>query len=296
LKINFTYKTSISKAKQLSYITDSVGFMGLPISTSESRTLTRPSFFVTGDIIDKIAKPDNVQSQAQLISDSFENNFVKFPFPTWTLNLTGVEKFDLFTGFAQTMSIESGYSTEFRKVYSYDGKNPEIVSSMALTSSFSPLFGVNINFKPISEGTLTASVKLNRSNNYNVEPNNTARITNTATSDFAINASYTKAGFKIPLFGLALDNNLTVGFSYTKTVNEPVVYDYNIAEGIWSQNAQSGSTSTTTYNPSIQYNLSSSVVLQLFYKYNKIEPTGGNLSITTRTSNEAGLNIKLQIQ
>jgi cell surface protein SprA len=223
--------------------------MGQPISTSESRTITRPSFFVSGDIIEKIGIPDDALSQAKFISDNFEKNFVSFPFPTWTLNLTGVEKFEMFSGFAQSMTIESGYSTEYKKVFTYDGRSPEIISALALTSSFSPLVGVSISFKPISDGTLTASFKLGAGNNYNIEPNNNARITNTGTSDLSINASYTKSGFKIPLFGLALDNNLTIGLSYTRTKNEPLVYELDIVQGIWSQNAQSGSTTTTTLNP-----------------------------------------------
>ncbi|HJY62957.1 MAG TPA: hypothetical protein VJ455_02295, partial [Ignavibacteria bacterium] len=111
-----------------------------------------------------------------------------------------------------------------------------------------------------------------------------------------INASYTKSGFKLPLFGLALDNNLTIGFSYTSTINEPTIYNYTIGNGSWEQTAQAGATKTTSVNPSIQYNLSSSVILQVFYKYTKTAPVGGNALVVTRTSNEAGLNIKLQIQ
>ena len=100
--------------------------------------------------------------------------------------------------------------------------------------------------------------------------------------------------FALPIFGLSLENNLTISFSYTRTKNDPLVYSYNYFNG-WESNSQNGSTSTTL-NPSIQYNLSRSVTMQLFYKYTKIEPTGSNLQITTRTTNEAGLNIRLQIQ
>ncbi|MEO8513077.1 MAG: hypothetical protein ABI543_05945, partial [Ignavibacteria bacterium] len=100
-------------------------------------------------------------------------------------------------------------------------------------------------------------------------------------------------GFSLPIFGLSLENNLTISFSYTRTKNDPMVYSYQNFG--WDPNSQNGSTSTSL-NPSIQYNLSRSVTMQLFYKYTKIEPTGSNLQITTRTTNEAGLNIRLQIQ
>jgi cell surface protein SprA len=294
LKINFTYKHTTTKLKQLTYNTDEIGNLGTPLSTNESRSISRPSFFISGDIINDLAKPNDPTTQAQDIANSFENNIVSFPFPSWTLSLNGIEQFEMFKNIAQSITLESGYSTEYKKTLSYDGRNPEYISGQTVTSGFTPLIGVNFNFKQIAEGSLTASFKLSKSNNYALEPNN-AKLTNTATNDIAINASFTKSGFTLPLFGLSLDNNITISFSYTRTKNDPVVYSFDPLTGIWNTNTQNGSTSTTI-NPSIQYNLSRSVTMQLFYKYNKIEPTGNNLLITTRTSNEAGLNIRLQIQ
>jgi hypothetical protein len=294
LKINFTYKTGYSSNKLITYNTDSLGNLSSPAANTETRIISRPSFFITGKVTDIIGTPDDITTQAKEISESFENNFVTFPFPSWTLSLSGIEKFDMFSGFAQSVTLESGYSSEYKKVLSYDGVIPEYLSNQGVTAGFNPLIGLNFVFKPISEGNLTASLKLGNTDNYNVEPNS-AKITNTTTSDIAINASYTKSGFSIPLFGLSLENNLTIAFSYTKTKNDPVVYTYNLLANSWETNTQNGSTSTTI-NPSIMYNLSKSVTMQLFYKYTKIEPTGDNILITTRTSNEAGLNIKLQIQ
>jgi cell surface protein SprA len=297
LKLSFTYKTGKGTINSLTYNSDSSGFIGLPINTLENRTITRPSFFVSeGIIADKLGifLGDTLSgvTQAQFFSENFEKNMVSFPFPSWTLSLTGVEKFEMFQNIAQAVTIESGYSSEYRKVISYDGRTPEYISAQALTSGFTPLVGVNFTFKQFSGGNLTASFKLSNTNNFIFEPNN-AKLTNTATNDIAINASFTKSGFSLPLFGLSLENNLTISFSYTRTKNDPKVWSF--LSSAWESNSQNGSTSTTL-NPSIQYNLSRSVTMQLFYKYTKIEPTGTNLQITTRTTNEAGLNIRLQIQ
>ncbi len=293
LKINFTYKTGTGTINSLTYNTDSFGFIGLPVNSIEIRTITRPSFFVSSGVIeDKLGIPDTNVNQAKFFAENFEKNLVSFPFPSWTLTLTGIEKFEMFSNFAQSVTLESGYSSEYRKVLSYDGRTPEYISAQALTSGFTPLIGVNFTFKPISDGNLTASFKLSNTKNYLMDPNN-AKLTNTATNDLAINASFTKSGFSLPIFGLSLENNLTISFSYTRTKNDPLVYSF--LSGFWESNSQNGSTSTTL-NPSIQYNLSRSVTMQLFYKYTKIEPTGSNLQITTRTTNEAGLNIRLQIQ
>ncbi len=297
LKLSFTYKTGTGTVNSLTYNSDSSGFIGTPINTLENRTVTRPSFFVSEGVIEDklgifLGDTTSGVSQAQFFSENFEKNMVSFPFPSWTLSLTGIEKFEMFQNIAQAVTLESGYSSEYRKVISYDGRTPEYISAQALTSGFTPLIGVNFTFKQISGGNLTASFKLSNTNNFIFEPNN-AKLTNTATNDIAINASFTKSGFSLPLFGLSLENNLTISFSYTRTKNDPKVWSY--LSNIWESNSQNGSTSTTL-NPSIQYNLSRSVTMQLFYKYTKIEPTGSNLQITTRTTNEAGLNIRLQIQ
>ncbi len=295
LKINFTYKTTKGTINALTYNSDINGLLGIPINSTENRTITRPSFFVSlGDNVgDVLGSPLNdTLNQAKFFADSFENNLVSFPFPSWTLSLSGIEKFEMFQNIAQTITLESGYTSEYRKVITYDGRNAEFISAQGLTSGFSPLIGINFTFKQLSGGNLTASFKLSNTNNYLMEPNN-AKLTNTATNDISINASYTKSGFSLPLFGLSLENNLTISFSYTRTKNDPQVHAYQ--SGFWETNSQNGSTSTTL-NPSIQYNLSRSVTVQLFYKYTKIEPTGTNLQITTRTTNEAGLNIRLQIQ
>ncbi|MEO8514304.1 MAG: cell surface protein SprA [Ignavibacteria bacterium] len=297
LKLNFTYKTGTATINALTYNSDSLGLLGLPVNSQENRTITRPSFFVSlgetsSEVGDKLGSPNDPVNQAQIISDNFEKKLVSFPFPSWTLSLTGLEKFEMFSNFAQSVTVESGYSSEYRKVLTYNGLTPEYISAQALTSGFTPLVGVNFNFKQISGGSLTASFKISKTNNYILEPSN-AKLTNTATNDLAINASYTKSGFSLPIFGLSLENNLTISFSYTRTKNDPQVYSYQNFN--WEANSQNGSTSTSL-SPSIQYNLSRSVTMQLFYKYTKIEPTGSNLQITTRTTNEAGLNIRLQIQ
>jgi hypothetical protein len=112
LKINLQYKTSWSNNNALSYTTDLFGNLGSPTNVLGIRTITRPSFFISGDIIQNLAKPLPTLSPNERsiqISESFEKDVVSFPFPTWNLSLTGVEKFDLFKDLAQTVSIESAY-------------------------------------------------------------------------------------------------------------------------------------------------------------------------------------------
>jgi hypothetical protein len=294
LKISFTYKTAWSNSTTLNYITNQFGDLGLPTSSQTNRIISRPTFLVGGNIVQKLAKPitTDATQKANEISESFENEFVSFPFPNWNLTLTGVEKFELFSPFASSVSIDNAYTSDYKKNYAYNGSQPEYITSHQLTTGFNPLIGVNITFKQIEGGNLTTSFKLNKTDNYDLAPSD-ARINTTSTSELSFNASYSKQGFSIPLFGLSLKNDLTVSFTYSRSVNDPRTLIYT--GGIWETNSQTG-TITTTLNPSIQYALSKSVTVQIFYKYSKTEPTEGVLKISTTKSSEAGLNIKLAIQ
>ena len=81
------------------------------------------------------------------------------------------------------------------KYLTFDGLTEEYISAQALSSGFTPLIGVNFNFKQIAGGNLTASFKISNADNFIMEPNN-AKLTNNATNDLAINASFTKSGFR----------------------------------------------------------------------------------------------------
>jgi hypothetical protein len=296
LKINLTYKTGWSQNSQLNYTTNQFGDLGSPTSVLNVNTVTRPIFLFSGDLVNKLVEPEQTLStaeQSKQISESFDNDIVSFPFPGWNLTLSGIEKFEMFSGFASQISFENAFSSDYKKSTRFSGSTPEpTIENQAITSGFTPLIGVNVTFKEIEGGTLNASFKINKTDNYDLTPA-TLVVNNTATSDLSINASYTKQGFKIPLFGLALDNDLSIAFSYTRTSNDPRVIKFE--QGIWHDDALNGSISSTL-NPSIQYALSRSVTIQVFYKYTKVEPSEGSQQIPTRTSNEAGLNLKLSIQ
>jgi cell surface protein SprA len=295
LKISFTYKTAWSNNKQLSYVTDEFGNIGMPTNVYGVRSISKPSFLFSGNLVSNLARPDPYSpTKSQEVSDSFDKNIVSFPFPNWNLTLSGVEKFEMFSSFASAITLENAFSSDYTKTYKFLAGTGETIDQQSITSGFSPLLGINVTFKELEGGSLSASFKLSKTNNFDLTPA-TLVVTNTATSDVSINASYSKSGFKIPLFGLALNNDLSIAFSYTRTTNDPRTITYQSSTLSWSDDAQNGSISTTL-NPSIQYALSKSVTVQLFYKFTKIEPSQGSNQIPTRTSNEAGLNLKLAIQ
>src|SRR5207247_2791397 len=125
--------------------------------------IARPTLFISSDIIPKLGAPyDTLSTQAEQIAAAFEKNVISFPFPSLNLTLNCVEKFDLFSGFASSVSIESGFTSEYRKTYTFTGTTKELLTAQSLQSGFSPLIGINITFKPIADGNMTASFKINK--------------------------------------------------------------------------------------------------------------------------------------
>jgi cell surface protein SprA len=203
-----------------------------------------------------------------------------------------LEKFPLFAQFAQSVTFDNSFQSEYSEGSSSDIRDSTTITSQRVIQSFNPLVGLNFNFKQLLGGNMSANFKYNKATSYIINPqSNLIQATNT--SDWSINANFTKSGFDIPLFGLSLKNDISFALTIAKTLNDPI--DYVYPRGIRDKRPGAGSTQMTI-NPSVQYNLSSKVAMQLFYKYIKTEPTENTVAITPRTSNEGGLNIKITIQ
>ena len=140
-------------------------------------------------------------------------------------------------------------------------------------------------------GNLTSSIKFSTKAIYDLGVT-TRNITETFTKDIGITAGYTKSGFELPLFGVALKNDIEFSFSYTSAVNSTVRYEMDnfSEEGI----PQDGTT-RVTIEPRIKYTISSKVTLSIFYKRSTVEPEGA-ARIPPTTTNEAGLDVTISIQ
>ncbi|MDQ3019064.1 MAG: cell surface protein SprA [Bacteroidota bacterium] len=290
------FNTNWGFANNLTYSSDSVtGFIGFPTLKS-SNIYTGNTMFFAGNIetFDYQYEPDNSTANRQNITTSFQEKMASIPFPNWTLTLSGLEKFPFFSQFANSVTLDNSFVSEYKESKLIDIQSIDIPNSQAVTQAFSPLIGLNFNFKELLGGNLTSTFRLNTGKAYLLNPIG-ASIQSTTTNEWSINANFSKAGFSIPLFGLALQNDISFALTLSKITNEPVNYDYGTS-GSGIPLPGNGS-AVTTINPSIQYSLSSKVTMQLFYKYIKTQPTA-NASVTTvpRTSNEGGLNIRIAIQ
>lgn len=293
IRMNLTFKRLWGFNNTTSFNSNDNGILGDPVTKSVSKNFGYSMFFagsVENFTYESVSDP-NENNKA--LASSFKNQIGSFPFPNWTLTISGLEKFPLFAEFASTVSIENGFTSEYAEASSVDASNLEVISRQSVTQSFTPLIGLNISFKPMFGGSLTASLRINKSTTNSLVPSSSL-IQVTSTNDWSLNANYAKAGFEIPFFGLSLKNDISFALTISKNTNNPVDWKFDVGNNRPTQ-IQGNGTTVTTFNPTVQYSLSSKVQMQLFYKYIKTEPIN-NVSTIPRTSNEGGLNIRIAIQ
>jgi len=293
IRMNLSFKKLWGFNNSGTFITDSLGGLGTPINNSSNRT-DGYSMYFAGSIEKFEYEPTgSVDENIKSISSEFKNQIGSFPFPNWNLTLTGLEKLPLFSEFAQTVTLENSFTSEYSEASFVDASGVEVVQRQSVTQSFNPLIGLNVTFKQVFGGNLTANLRINSSVSNILTPASSL-VQENKTSDWSLNANFAKSGFDIPLFGLALKNDITFSMTISKNNNQPTDYQFQPGEG--KKTLLGAGSTVTAFNPSISYSLSSKVQLMIFYKYSKSEPTEGNANTQPRTNNEGGLNVRITIQ
>ena len=292
--MSLSFKTRWGFTNNLIYTSNSIGSIGNPTSKTSSIGSGNSMFFA-GDIeqFSYSFDPNNPAQNRQNLTSSFKSDIASIPFPNWTLTFSGLEKFPLFAQFANSVTLDNSFVSEYTESKLIDINALDIPNSQSVTQAFSPLIGLNFNFKEVLGGNLTSTFRINTGVSYNLNPIG-ANIQTLSTNEWSLNANFSKSGFNLPLFGLSLSNDISFALTLSKLTNEPSNYEYGFS-GTGNQISGNGST-VTTINPSIQYSLSSKVSMQLFYRYINTEPTGSTVTTVPRTSKEGGLNIRITIQ
>ncbi len=294
ITMSLSFKTRWGFTNNLIYSSNSTGSIGNPTSKTSSIGSGNTMFFA-GDIeqFSYSFDPNNPAQNRQNLTSSFKSDIASIPFPNWTLTFSGLEKFPLFAQFANSVTLDNSFVSEYTESKLIDINALDIPNSQSVTQAFSPLIGLNFNFKEVLGGNLTSTFRINTGVSYNLNPIG-ANIQTLSTNEWSLNANFSKSGFNLPLFGLSLSNDISFALTLSKLTNEPSNYEYGLS-GTGNQISGNGST-VTTINPSIQYSLSSKVSMQLFYRYINTEPTGSTVTTVPRTSKEGGLNIRITIQ
>lgn len=287
------FKTAWGLTNNLIYSSNAVGNIGNPTSKTSS-IYSGNTIFFAGNVenLNFEYNPNNVAQSRVNLTESFKSKIGSFPFPNWTLTISGLERFPFFSQFANSVTFDNSFIAEYKESKLIDINSYDIPNSQSVVQAFSPLIGLNFNFKEAFGGNLTSSFRINTSTTSTLNPIG-ANIQTVSSNEWSINANFSKSGFNLPLFGLSLQNDISFALTISKTTNNPTNYEFATGTGV----PVNGNGSTVlNINPSVQYSLSSKVSMQLFYKYAKTEPLNSSLTTTPRTLNEGGLNIRITIQ
>ncbi|NWF51154.1 MAG: cell surface protein SprA [Ignavibacteriaceae bacterium] len=315
-KIDLNWKVGWSLNKNTTLTSDEFGNVSVTNITSTgniSRSFfTMPpvlflSVFKSGiKRVSELYNPESENAQENL-SAAFIEGFESFPLlskfgflsdvakyiprPNWRINWDGLEKLFIFKAFAKKVSLDHSYSSNYTEGWKINPDGVQEIQTQKIDYGFQPLVGLNFTFGQLWGGNLTSNFKYSTKTSFDLGVT-TKNITETFSREIGITAGYTKQGFEIPLFGVALKNDIEFSFSYSSSQNSVVRYEMNnfTEEGI----PQDGTT-RTTIEPRIKYTISSKVQLSIFYKRSSVEPEGA-ARIPPTTTNEAGLDVNITIQ
>ncbi|MBW7886990.1 MAG: cell surface protein SprA [Bacteroidetes bacterium] len=257
-----------------------------------------------------VTNTNDKRTDDRKLSEAFETGFESLPILkklfsdilprlNYTLRWDGLEEMALFKKFATRVSLDHGYNSTYRKGFKIDASTGDkIIESQRIAYGFAPLIGLNISFKELLKGTMSANLRYSANVNYDLTPAS-KNIVEGATREMSFTASYGRSGFEIPLFGLTLQNDVDLSFSYTYAKNTRITYDVKgvgAASALNTKGIPGEGSSTTTMEPRIRYVLSSRVTASLFYRYRKIAPDEGGSKIPGSTTNEGGLDVHISIQ
>jgi cell surface protein SprA len=324
-RVDLTWNLNWTYGRTQTFPTDSLGFpdfnspsfSGTTTGSIDRSFLTFPDVlflgvFKTGlkEVGKKYAElkadGDSSTTEEQKLTKAFEEGFEALPwlktlfgqyYPriNWTFRWDGLEKLPFFTGFASKVSLDhsyiSGYVRNFRTLPGGDG---EITDNQRVSYGFNPLVGLNVTFKELLKGSFGANLRYNTSTSYDLAPSS-RNIVEALTQEISLTASYSRKGFEIPLFGIALNNDVDVSFSYSVAKNSRRTYEVAKLEFDTEGTPLEGTT-RTVLEPRIKYVLSARVNASVYYRLTKITPDDSGSRIPGQTINEAGLDVHISIR
>lgn len=242
----------------------------------------------------------------QKLTQAFEEGFEAFPIlrkifgqftprVNWSLRWDGLEKLPMFAGFVSRLSLDHSYNSNFTRQFEVvPGLSGERTDAQRVMYGFAPLVGLNFTFKELAKGQFGANFKYSTNTSYDLALSS-RNIVETLAQEISLTGSYSRKGFEFPLFGLSLQNDIDLSFSYSVTVNSRKTYDTSQLDVNVTPTPLEGST-RTVMEPRIKYVLSSRVTASIYYRFTKVAPDDAGSRIPGSTTNEAGLDIHIAIQ
>lgn len=317
LELNWDLRWSVNKNYQIS--TDAAGVQTITSTTVtgklERSYMAFPDFFVfslfntnMGAVNERFeelkAQAGENANTSELLAEAFEDGFEAFPwlssilgdfFPrlNYGFRWDGLEKWSILEGFADRISLEHRYQSNFSMAYRHsqdDGSR--ITETKQVGSGFKPLIGVQLAFNQVWGGDLSVQTRWDKTGNFNLNTS-ASNIVEDNSDEFTLQAEFKKAGFEMPMFGLSLKNDIqfTLAFSLNKTSSRI----YSVSDLGSGGQPREGIT-RISIEPRVRYSISQRVQASLFYRYQRTRPDAEVGSrIPGTTSHEGGLEMRITI-
>ncbi len=236
---------------------------------------------------------DGLESVPLLSSLPLLNDIAQYiPRPNWRISWSGLEKLPMVGKLFKRASLQHAYTSKYIEGWKINSDGVEETQTQKISYGFSPLVGLNLTFAELWGGNITGNVKYSTKKDYTLALA-TKATTETFSTDINVALSFAKSGFNLPLFGLALKNDIEVSMAYTQGKNS--VINYAMGTKFKEDGTPQDGTKRVTIEPRIKYVMSSRVTLSVFYKRTTVEPEGAS-KIPATTTNEAGLDVHISIQ
>ncbi len=234
---------------------------------------------------------DGFESLPILANLGFLKDVAKYiPRPNWRITWDGLEKLPLFKSIATRISLDHAYSSTYTEGWKLSRDGNQEVQIQKIEYGFAPLVGLNLTFGQLWSGNLSGNLKYSTRTNFDLGIT-TNNITENFSKDIGFTLQYSKSGFELPLFGVALKNDIEFSLAYSTSRSAAVRYD--MAKFTEEGTPQDGTT-RVTIEPRIKYTISAKVTLSIFYKRSTVQPEGAS-RIPPTTTNEAGLDVNIAI-
>jgi cell surface protein SprA len=222
----------------------------------------------------------------------FLGKFINYiPRPNWHITWDGLENLLFFKKIADNISLDHAYSATYTEGWLTTPDGSRKTQIQRVQYGFLPLVGLNLTFGKVFNGVLISSIKYSTRSSFDLGIS-TRNIIESFSKDIGITAGYSKSGFELPLFGVALKNDIEFSFSYTYSKNSSIIYDMRDFK---EEGTPQNGTTRITIEPRVKYTISSRVQLSIFYSRTKVNPEGAS-RIPATVTNQAGLDVHISIQ
>jgi cell surface protein SprA len=192
------------------------------------------------------------------------------PSLNWGIRWSGLEEWSLWRGYVKKIQVDHRYQSTYQEAVQITD-NGRSIQNQQVMSGFQPLVGVTMSFDESKiGGTLTGTVKWNRTQGYNLNLASKSVITSQVSNEITINAAYTMDSFEFDLIGLKLENELEISFNGSYKYNGRGtfdVFDPASFEGGQEQGRVLDGSTVIMVEPRIRYSLSQRVTASFFVRY-----------------------------